>query len=90
MDITIAIAEILMPLGLLVWLGKVSAKSQIDWGLKTILVLGYLVAIALAGLWLSIPWWIPYLYLGIWLVLAIVTGRSLMQQSWLPQSKRWA
>lgn len=92
MDITIAIAQILIPFGLLIWQGKSPAKSWIGWGLKTALVLGYLVAIALAGLWLAIPWWMPYVYLGIWLILAIVTGRSLRQLSRSPKSSilSWA
>ncbi len=90
MDTTIAIAQILIPLCLLFWQGISPAKSQIGWGLKTVLVMGYLVAIALAGLWLSIPWWIPYLYLSIWLVIAIVTSRSIGQQSRFPKHSIWA
>lgn len=81
MDITIVIAQILIPLGLLIWQGISHAKSQIGWVLKTALVLGYLTAIALAGLWIAIPWWTPYLYLGIWLVLTLVTLRHLKQGS---------
>lgn len=52
MDTTIAIAQVLLPSGLLFWQGISPAKSQIGWGLKTLLVLGYLFMIALAGLWL--------------------------------------
>lgn len=89
MDITLIIIQLLLPLGLLFWQGKSSSNSQLGWGLKTIAVLGYLVAIAIAGLWLVIPWWVSYLYLGIWLVLVIVTGRSLRQQSRLLQKNSW-
>jgi Peptidase family M23 len=90
MDITMSIAQLLIPVGLLIWQGKSPANSQIGWGLKTVLVLGYLVAIALAGLWLAIPWWVSYLYLGLWLVLAIVSSRSIRQQSRFPKSSIWA
>ncbi len=54
MDMTIAIAQVLLPFGLLFWQGISPAKSQIGWILKTHLVLGYLFIIAQAGLWLSI------------------------------------
>lgn len=89
MDTTIAIAQVLLPSGLLFWQGISPAKSQIGWGLKTLLVLGYLFMIALAGLWLSVPWWISYLYFGVWLVIAIVTWRSMQQLSRLPNSSIW-
>lgn len=46
MDMTIPIAQLLLPVGLLIWQGRSQATSQIGWGLKTALVLGYLVAIA--------------------------------------------
>lgn len=90
MDSSILIAQLLIPVGLLIWQGRVRATSQIGWGLKTVLVLGYVVAIALAGLWMVIPWWVPYLYLSIWLVLAIVTLRGAMQQPRFPKRKGWA
>jgi hypothetical protein len=89
MDITLVIAQLLIPLGLLFWQGKSSVKSQLGWGLKTIAVLGYLVAIALAGLWLAIPWWVAYLYLGFWLVLAIATGRAMRQQACFAKPNLW-
>jgi hypothetical protein len=89
MDMTLTILQLLIPLGLLFWQSKSSNHSQIGWGLKTIAVLGYLVAIAIAGLWLVIPWWVAYFYLGIWLVLAIVTGRSLKEQPRFPKASPW-
>jgi hypothetical protein len=46
MDMTIPIAQLLLPVGLPIWQGRSQATSQIGWGLKTALVLGYLVAIA--------------------------------------------
>jgi hypothetical protein len=89
MDITLIIIQLVIPLGLLVWQGKSSSNSQLGWSLKTIAVLGYLVALALAGLWLVIPWWVSYLYLALWLVLAIVTRQSLRQQPRFPQKTSW-
>jgi Peptidase family M23 len=89
MDITLIIIQLLLPLGLLFWQGKSSSNSRLGWSLKTIAVLGYLIAIAIAGLWLVIPWWVSYLYLGVWLVLAVVTGRSLRQHPRFPQNNSW-
>jgi hypothetical protein len=89
MDITLFIAQLLVPLGLLIWQERSPTASQAGWVLKTLLVLGYLVAIALAGLWMVIPWWIPYLYLAIWLVLAAVTLQRAMRQPRVPPPSRW-
>ncbi|KAM3114663.1 peptidoglycan DD-metalloendopeptidase family protein [Phormidesmis sp. 146-33] len=89
MDITLVILQLLIPLGLLVWQGASPSRSQIGWLLKTLLILGYLVAIALAGLWMVVPWWIPYLYLVIWLVLVIATFRQARRQPRFPQHSGW-
>jgi len=40
--ITIAIAQVLLPFDLVFWQGISPAKSQIGWGLKTVLVLAIL------------------------------------------------
>lgn len=89
MDITLVILQLLIPLALLVWQGASPSRSQIGWLLKTLLILGYLVAIVLAGLWMVVPWWIPYLYLVIWLVLVIATFRQVRRQPRFPQHNGW-
>lgn len=89
MDVMLVILQLLIPLALLVWQGALPARSQIGWLLKTLAVLGYLVAIALAGLWMVVPWWTPYLYLAVWLCLTVVAFHRAMRQPRLSQRSRW-
>lgn len=67
-----------LPIGLLCWLTFAPAKSVVGY---IALVLGcgtVLLALALAGLWMLLPWWLPWFYGIIWL--AVVTIKIVRQQ----------
>jgi hypothetical protein len=54
------LGEILLPLALLAWLWRGSCDSRVEWLLKTVSLAAYLLLIAVAGIWLLVPWYLPY------------------------------
>lgn len=69
--LTIGVAQLLIPLVLLFWQLRELSVSKIQWLFKTILAVCYLIAIAVVGLWNLIPFFVPYIYLGTSLILAV-------------------
>lgn len=61
--LTISILQLLIPLLLLFRQWQERSPSKIQWLFKTILAIGYLTAIAVAGLWNLLPFFVPYLFL---------------------------
>jgi hypothetical protein len=57
--ITIA-GEILLPLALLVWVWRGACSSRGEWLLRALSFSAYLSLIAVAGIWLLAPWYLPY------------------------------
>lgn len=66
--------QILLPIGFLVWQWQQRAHNWLEWWLKTILIGSYLLGIMLVALWLLVPWYMAYVYLGLF---ALVTSWSL-------------
>ena len=55
--------QLLIPVALLWWQWRSRALTRGECAVRAAAVLGYLMAIALAGLWLLLPWWTPFVYL---------------------------
>ena len=56
------VLQLLIPVSLLYWYGRSPAPSRWIWLLQILLMAGYFVGLALTGLWLGLPWWLPYGY----------------------------
>jgi len=54
------LGEILLPLALLIWSWRGICGSRVEWLLKTLSLAAYLALIAVAGIWLLVPWYLPY------------------------------
>lgn len=54
------LGELLLPLALLSWSWRGICGNRIEWLLKTLSLAAYLVLIAVAGVWLLLPWYLPY------------------------------
>jgi hypothetical protein len=72
------ILQLIVPGALLLWL---AGSRHAAWGRRSAvaaLCAAYVVAIAIAGLWLVLPWWLPLVYLAlfVWLVVGRDTGRA--------------
>ena len=80
--------QVLLPLSLLAWLAVVPASGWLAWGLQLVSVATVLVALWLTALWTMPPFWVPYVY-GLLLVIIVVwnlvrrsgPGRGLWQAS---------
>ena len=66
--------QLLLPLGLLLWLALRRHPSRAAWALALVLTASVVVLLALAGLWLMLPWYLPAVY-GLLLVPAAVPFR---------------
>jgi len=65
--------QLALPLGLLAWLAWAPAGSRLGFLLQVAATGITILALALTGLWLVPPWWAPYLY-GILLILVVMRG----------------
>ncbi len=88
--LTIGIAQILFPLFILGWQFFDRSKSRVYWILKTILSLCYLIAIAIAGLWIFLPFYVPYLFLGLSLILTIFSFKRFKELDWWKAETVWS
>ncbi len=79
------LVQLVLPVALLIWLGCRQPKSRLlaiaGWVLGAV----YLLAIAQAGLWLILPWYLPLLYVA---PLVAAAGRSLRDWDGMPLRAR--
>jgi hypothetical protein len=66
------LTQVLLPLALLTWMAFYPAAGWLAWGLQLISVTAVLLGIGLASLWAVPPFWVPYAY-GLLLLLIVAT-----------------
>jgi len=88
MNTDILIYQVLVPLLLLTWLALGRAASRSAWLLKLLAALGYFTAIAIAGLWLLLPWFVPHAFIALALALAWRAWRRTPPVWWMPEGWR--
>ena len=54
------VGQILLPLALVIRLWRVACRSRAEWLLNALSAAAYLALIAVAGIWLLVPWYLPY------------------------------
>lgn len=64
------LTQVALPLTLLVWLALSPAKGWLVWGLQLISVAAILLGIGLAALWTMPPFWTPYGYALLFVIIA--------------------
>ncbi|MBB3192128.1 M23 family metallopeptidase [Halomonas cerina] len=67
----VLVSQIVLPLGLLLWLALAPAHSLMGYAMQVAGVGAFLLAFALVAQWAVVPWWLPRLYAGLF-VLAIL------------------
>ncbi len=65
--------QIFLPISFLVWQWQERARNWLEWWLKTILIGSYLLGIAVVALWLLLPWYLAYIYLGLFVLATILS-----------------
>ena len=54
------VGQILLPLALGIRLWRVACSSRVEWFLNALSVAAYLALISVVGIWLLVPWYLPY------------------------------
>ena len=73
-DIPVILFQIILPLGLLTWLALAPARSALGYIVQAGATGIGLLALALVFIWMIPPWWIPWLYIALWLSVVITHG----------------
>lgn len=86
------VLQLLIPLGLLAWLAFGRARSRAGRALGIVLVGGYLVAVALAGLWLVLPPHLPMVYFALFVAVPVLSrgGPRVPRSVWPSGARGWA
>lgn len=69
------LTQLVIPLGLIAWLAFGRPRSRASRVLTAVLTAVFIVAIGVAGLWLVLPWFMPFAYAAL-LVIALVGSRG--------------
>jgi hypothetical protein len=69
------VGQILLPLALVIRLGRGRCRNRMEWLLHTASVAAYLALIAVAGIWLLVPWYLPYGFAALTVATAAVSWR---------------
>ncbi|MEL7446883.1 MAG: peptidoglycan DD-metalloendopeptidase family protein [Pseudomonadota bacterium] len=81
LEITSIGLQILLPFTLLAWMVFAPVASRIGFLLRSAAVLSSLIALALTALWMIPPWWVPYIYLSLWLIAFVWGVRRVWQNN---------
>jgi hypothetical protein len=79
--------QLVIPVVLLLWLGRGHPRSGASWLMRVLLVSCYIVAIAVGGMWLVLPWYMPLIY-AVALILIIAYSRSTRALPFGPKTRR--
>ena len=83
--------QLLLPVGLLLWIARRRHPSRLAWVMTVLLVAAVIVLLGVAGLWLLLPWYMPYLYGALLLPAAATSLARLRAMPAWPRGRRdWA
>ncbi len=75
--------QVLLPLILLVWLALFHTHTRFKWLFKTTVVIGYLVAIGVGMLWVLVPWYLTYIFLGLAILFSLRSFAQTADKPWI-------
>lgn len=81
---TLTLLQLALPLALLAWLGLAPLRSRLGLAAQLLAVAGVLSGLALAGIWLWPPWWMPWVYAALFLLAAASAGWRRRSVAWRP------
>ncbi|MDF1820204.1 MAG: M23 family metallopeptidase [Alcanivoracaceae bacterium] len=86
----VLLTQLLLPLLLLAWLSRFPARNRLAVGMQAAGTGLLLVALALVSPWMFLPWWLPWLYLLVWLAIVLTRIRTVIQANspW-PRGRQW-
>lgn len=71
MSLMALVTQIVLPVLLLVWLGFFPARGMLALGVQVLAVAAVLLGLALAALWTMPPYWVPYIYYGVFALIVV-------------------
>lgn len=77
MSLIVILTQIFLPLALLIWLATRPARNAFAWCIQLVSVAAILLGIGLAALWTLPPFWTPYVYA---LLFVLISARQLVQR----------
>lgn len=80
------VAQLLLPLALVAWVAFGRHPYRARWWLLIAIAWTWIAAIAVAGLWLALPWYLYLAYAGLLAAAIIATWRREVPLPFLPQS----
>jgi hypothetical protein len=80
--------QLLIPMSLLAWLAFGRPSSVSAWVIRAVLTACYLVAIGVGGLWLTLPWYTPVIYVVLLLFAIVYSFRRVRTVAVFPTSRR--
>jgi len=82
------VLQLLLPVALLLWLALARRASQAVWTLRVLLTVLFLGNLAVAGLWLVLPWYTPVAYAAGLLLAASISAHRLHEVPTWPSGWR--
>lgn len=82
--------QVLLPVALAFWIAVATHRSHLEWLLSVTLVVGYVVAVTEAGLWLIVPSVVPRVYAVLLLVALALSLRDARRRNAWPSGARGA
>lgn len=71
MSVMVMLTQIALPVLLLVWLALFPARGIFALGVQALSIAAVLLGVGLAALWTMPPFWVPYVYYGVFTVIMI-------------------
>jgi hypothetical protein len=81
------VGELLLPLAQLAWLWRGACRSRCEWLLQALSYAAYLALIAVAGVWLLLPWYLPYAFGALGLAAAAASWRRVGRRAPIAQGR---
>lgn len=71
MSLVVMLTQLALPVLLLVWLARFPARGLLALGLQALSVAAVLIGLGLAALWTMPPYWVPYIYYGVFALVLV-------------------
>ncbi len=82
------VLQLVLPIGLLLWFWLLPMHDRLGWLVQAAAVGAALVLLGAAGVWTVPPWWVFWIYVALWLVVASIGARRWQSMSLTPRRTR--